>query len=255
MKLTAIIKLPAALATSTVLVALGLVGVTTAATAGVIVLGSNAVAPPRDGRQADRNSSFAIAPVTGSPVIVPSRRAETPRHLSTPPANSASTRAITATPKATGLPSPQPIAVVPPAPASLPTPGYAEVSLLLKPKSIPTATLPALALPVLALPVTGATFPTTSPSGTLPSVRPLLPALPTKTATPKPTPSSKPTPKPSPSSKPTPKPSPSSKPTPKPTSSKPCPKPCPKPKPRPKPRPTSKPRPRPSQHVQPHHWH
>ena len=84
MKLGAAFRLPSALAATsvkTVIAAASLVGITTAATAGVIMLGSNAIVSPKT-PQAAAGQFFDATPTPGGNIIIvgPNRRHPNRKH-------------------------------------------------------------------------------------------------------------------------------------------------------------------------------
>ena len=172
MKLVGLFKLPSALAatsTKTVVTAALLAGVTSAATASVVVIGSNAISPtPRQASSGQPNDGFIVGTKPGTtPLIVVPKSSASP---SSKPTHSASP---SATPSATSTPSvqaPPPNVVVIDNPGPNPTP--AEPS---QPTSSPASTSPS---------------PSPSPSST--PARSHTPA-PSKTPKPSPTPSPTPT--------------------------------------------------------------
>ncbi len=213
MKLGAAFHLPSALAatsTKTVIAAVGLVGVTTAATAGVVLLGSQAAVHNADHAPGSGPSESAGPSQTGRPgVIVVPNGARSPRATTggshAEPTQTPSSSSSAPSPS----PSPSDVGPVDGRPIGLPTPGGRTTSP--GPVFYPTEK------------------PTTTPSSTdQPTPRPTGEPTPTPTPTPTHEPTPTPTPKPTPTHEPTPTPKPTPTPTHEPT-------PTPKPKPTPSP--------------------
>lgn len=178
MKLVGLFKLPAALAatsTKTVVTAALLAGVTSAATATVVVIGSNAISPtPQHAASGQPNDGFILGtkPGTTPLIVVPKSSASA---SSKPPHSASPSPTPSATPSATSTPATEPPHVVvidnpgptttpaeptqsssegstdrpPPTPTPTPTPGHSHTPPPSKspspsptPKPTPTPTTP-----------------------------------------------------------------------------------------------------------------
>lgn len=173
MKLLGLVKLPSALAatsTKTVVTAALLAGVTSAATASVVVIGSNAISPtPRQASSGQPNDGFIVGTKPGTtPLIVVPKSSASPSSKPTESASPSATPSVTSTPS---FEAPPPKVVVIDNPSPNPTP--AEPS---QPTSSPASTSPS---------------PSPSPS---PSSTPARPHTPSPSKTPNPSPKPTPTP-------------------------------------------------------------